>query len=220
MSISGVTNTTTPAAPSAAGKAATGLANNFNTFLTLLTTQLQHQDPLDPMKSNEFTQQLVSFTGVEQQIATNKNLESLISSMSSQDMSSAVGYLGSTVTAKSDQGMLSGGAAAWTYNLNTSADQVKLTVKDSHGVTVYTEAGDPKAGTHTFSWNGKGFSGSQPDGIYTLSVDAATADGTSVSSTIYQKGKVTSIDTSNGQSQFSLNGLLIPRSAITSVAIQ
>jgi flagellar basal-body rod modification protein FlgD len=172
------------------------------------------------MKSNEFTQQLVAFTGVEQQIATNKNLESLISSMSAQDMATAVGYLGSEITVKGNQGMLSNGSAKWTYNLATTADQVQLTVMNAQGATVYSGVGDPHAGSHSFNWDGKGFNGSVlPDGIYSLNVKAATADGTAVANTVYQKGVVTSIDTSSGQSQFSLNGLLVPRSSVVSVAI-
>lgn len=225
MSVSSITPTTNTAAgaaatTSAATQAGVGLAKDFNTFLTLLTTQLQHQDPLDPMKSNEFTQQLVSFTGVEQQINTNKNLESLISTMSSQDMSNAVSYLGREVTATGNKANLSGGKASWVYDLGTTAAQAQITVKDANGNTVYSGNADPNAGTHTFNWDGKGFNGvSMPDGTYSLSVDAKTADGSGITSNIYQKGVVTSVDTSSGQSQFSVNGLLIPRSSITSVGV-
>ena len=54
------------------------LASNLDNFLTILTTQLQYQDPLSPMDTHEFTTQLVMFTGVEQQLQTNQNLEKLI----------------------------------------------------------------------------------------------------------------------------------------------
>ena len=55
------------------------LAGNFQTFLTLLTTQLQNQNPLDPLDTNQFTQQLVQFAGVEQQLKTNDQLTALVS---------------------------------------------------------------------------------------------------------------------------------------------
>ncbi|HTO66152.1 MAG TPA: flagellar hook capping FlgD N-terminal domain-containing protein, partial [Bradyrhizobium sp.] len=55
------------------------LAGNFQTFLTLLTTQLQNQNPLDPLDTNQFTQQLVQFASVEQQLKTNDELSSLVS---------------------------------------------------------------------------------------------------------------------------------------------
>src|ERR1051326_9398368 len=101
-----------PSAPSAASTASqtaasTGgsaadaqktLSSNFDTFLTLLTTQLKNQDPLQPMDSNQFTQQLVQFSQVEQQINSNKNLESLISLTKSQTTTAAVSYLGKTLT--------------------------------------------------------------------------------------------------------------------------
>lgn len=220
MSVSSVIAPTTPASTSKATQAGVGLAKDFNTFLTLLTSQLQHQDPLDPMKSNEFTQQLVSFTGVEQQINTNKNLESLIASMAAQQTGNAVNYLGSQVTAQTNQGQLSGGAAAWTYNLPTTASQADITIMDARGVTVYKGTADPTAGTHTFNWDGKSSNGTaMPDGIYTMNVAAATADGTAVNSSVFQRGVVTSIDTANGQSQLSLSGLLIPMSSVISVGL-
>ena len=94
---------TASAAPSAAQ---TQLAGNFDTFLTLLTTQLQNQDPLNPMDSNQFTQQLVAFSGVEQQINTNANLQSLIALSLSQQASSAVNYIGHSVVMTSGKGAL------------------------------------------------------------------------------------------------------------------
>ena len=59
------------------------LSGNFSTFLTLLTTQLKNQDPTSPMDSNAFTQQLVMYSQVEQQISTNDNLKTLITQGSS-----------------------------------------------------------------------------------------------------------------------------------------
>ena len=55
------------------------LAEDFDSFLQLLTTQLQNQDPLSPLDTNEFTSQLVQFAGVEQQINVNQKLNSLVS---------------------------------------------------------------------------------------------------------------------------------------------
>src|SRR5260370_18802675 len=46
------------------------LAGTFQTFLTLLTTQLQNQNPLNPLDTNQFTQQLVQFASVELQLNT------------------------------------------------------------------------------------------------------------------------------------------------------
>src|SRR5919112_3505074 len=59
------------------------LAKNFDTFLSLLTTQLKNQNPLEPLDTNQFTQQLVQFAGVEQQIKSNETLNSLLTSSKS-----------------------------------------------------------------------------------------------------------------------------------------
>ncbi|MCC7047960.1 MAG: hypothetical protein IT562_14710, partial [Alphaproteobacteria bacterium] len=77
-------------------KSMSKLAENFDQFLTLLTTQLKNQDPLSPMDSAQFTQQLVSFAGVEQQINTNKNLETLLSLQKSNQMVGALDLMGKT----------------------------------------------------------------------------------------------------------------------------
>src|SRR5579863_6146055 len=82
---------------SSSGTSALSFTSNFNTFLTLLTTQLQNQDPLSPMDTNTFTQQLVSFSEVEQQINTNNNLQSLIQLQTANEGISALPLVGQTI---------------------------------------------------------------------------------------------------------------------------
>ena len=113
----------------------------FLTFLTLLTTQLKNQDPTSPMDSNTFTQQLVMYSQVEQQIDTNTNLKTLISQGTSQAGAIATAYLGKKVSVTNGNASLTGGAANWTYNLGTAAASTQLTVTDANGKTVYTGAG-------------------------------------------------------------------------------
>ncbi len=216
MEVTGA-GTTTQSASSSAGAS---LAADFDTFLTLLTTQLKFQDPLDPLDSNQFTDQLVSFAGVEQQIAANTNLETLIARMTTQDIAASVGYLGREVTIASNQSALLDGEAKWSYSLDANAADVKLTVKDVSGNTVYTENGLTTAGLHEFNWDGININGTpQNSGLYFLTVDAKSAAGNTVSSQTYQKGIVSAIDTSEGQSLLSVNGLLVPREAIASVSL-
>src|SRR5260221_13098221 len=87
----------TSASKSAA--AAQEVSGTFDTFLKLLTAQLKSQDPLKPMDSSEFTQQLVSYSQVEQQINTNSNLEKLIGSVQANQFAGSVGYIGKTIEA-------------------------------------------------------------------------------------------------------------------------
>src|SRR3954471_20961186 len=90
-----------------------GIAQNFTTFLQLLTTQLRNQNPLDPLDTNQFTQQLVQFAQVEQQMNMNSSLTSLISLQKATQTSAALGFLGSTVVVDGDTAQLSGGKASW-----------------------------------------------------------------------------------------------------------
>src|SRR3954462_13662310 len=99
----------------------TTLAGNFNTFLTILTTQLKNQNPLDPMDTNQFTQQLVQFTGVEQQLKSNTYLEALMNASQRSTNTDAVSYIGKEVTASGTSATLKGGGASWSYNAAANA---------------------------------------------------------------------------------------------------
>src|ERR1700674_4361525 len=108
-------------APTAAATASTQahqtLSSNYDTFLKLLTAQLKNQDPLSPMDSNQFTQQLVMYSQVEQQISTNDNLSSLIALTKSAAGSNAVSYLGRTALTQGGDTSLSDGSADWRYTM-------------------------------------------------------------------------------------------------------
>src|ERR671912_163758 len=73
------------------------LTNNFQTFLTLLTAQLKNQNPLDPLDTNQFTQQLVQFAGVEQQLKSNDQLKALLELEKTAQSTNALIYVGNTV---------------------------------------------------------------------------------------------------------------------------
>src|SRR5437868_4590433 len=112
----------------------TALANLSDTkdkFLTLLTTQLKNQDPLSPMDSTQFTQQLVQFSAVEQSIATNKNLEKLIALQSTNMVSQATTYIGHTVQSKGANQALVNGSATFGYNLSAAAKATSFSISDS-----------------------------------------------------------------------------------------
>jgi len=181
------------------------LSEDFDNFLVLLTTQLQYQDPLDPLDSNEFTQQLVSFTGVEQAITTNKNLENLIAQTNTQNLSNAVSYLGKEITLETDRVGLDKGKAKWEFSLETTSKETKLVIKDDDGKVVHSEFGDTEAGLHEFTWEAP--EGTDP-GIYQLEVTAKTASDTEVQSTIFSKGIVTSVESYGGDVLLASNGIL------------
>src|SRR6185312_1698596 len=136
-----VSNTPSTTSTGSPPDALAQLSGNFSTFLTLLTTQLKNQDPTAPMDSNQFTQQLVEFSQVEQQIDTNTNLKSLITQSTSQAGTFATSYLGKKVSITDGTASLSGGQASWTYNLAAAASSATLTVTNAAGVTVYSGTG-------------------------------------------------------------------------------
>ena len=146
------------------------IANNFQQFLQLLTTQLQNQNPLDPLDTNQFTQQLVQFAQVEQQINMNTSLTQLIALQQTAQMTQAIGLLGSTVTVDGSTAKLNGGSASWTFTPDKTGTAT-INIKDSSGQTVYSTSQTVSPGEQTFTWDGKNNSGAmQPDGKYTISV--------------------------------------------------
>src|ERR671917_2623859 len=111
------------------------IAENFDAFLLLLTTQLKNQSPLDPMDTNQFTQQLVQFASVEQQLKSNDTLNALLTSARGSAVSTAASFVGMQVTANGDTSRLSGGKAEWSIDPARNA-QVSLIVKDAQGSIV------------------------------------------------------------------------------------
>src|SRR3546814_604550 len=124
------------------------LADTFDTFLTLLTTQLKHQDPLNPMDTNEFTSQLVEFTNVEQAMLTNKKLDSLLAMQTDMQLNDAVGYIHKKVGADGIILMLEDGESTITYDLGANAAETNILIIDEEGNTVRTPEGDTEVGHH------------------------------------------------------------------------
>ena len=118
-----------------ASTATTGIADNFQTFLTLLTTQLQNQNPLDPLDTNQFTQQLVQFAGVEQQLKSNDQLKSLIDIEKSAQATQALVYVGNTVAVDGSTAQFDKSA---TWNFKSDKDTTAtITITNSTGQTAY-----------------------------------------------------------------------------------
>jgi flagellar basal-body rod modification protein FlgD len=195
------------------------LSGNFSTFLTLLTTQLKNQDPTSPMDSNAFTQQLVMYSQVEQQISSNDNLKTLIAQGTSNAAAVTTGYLGKKVSITNGNASLTGGTATWSYNLDTAAATNQLTVTNASGKTVYTGPGDLTAGNHSFAWNGKDNNGNQlADGAYKLTITAADTNGTNITSSVASAGTVTQIDMTGATPQLIVGNMEIGLGDIAAVA--
>ncbi len=184
----------------------TEIASNFTTFLQLLTTQLKNQNPLDPLDTNQFTQQLVQFAQVEQQMKSNDQLSSLVSLEKSAQATTALAYVGATVVVDGSTAQLTGGTANWSLNV-TKPSTATITIKDSTGQNVYTGTVAVNPGTQNFTWNGRGNDGRLwPDGAYTLTATAVDANKQSVAISTEVQAVVDSVDLTQDTPQLSING--------------
>lgn len=211
--------TVTPTTPSSTNSAVPDFTSNFNTFLTMLTTQLQHQDPLSPLDTSQFTQQLVSFSEVEQQINTNKNLQQLIQLQNTNEAISAAPLVGQAIQFDSATAPLASGAAGFSYNLPSNASATNLLVEDASGNVIYSTAGKITAGKHDFVWNGQTSAGLQlPDGgQYTLKVVATDAAKNPITATVSAYGTVDGVNISNNVATLDLSGLSVPLSKLIAI---
>lgn len=188
--VSGTGNTNTP------NTARAGIADNFDTFLSILTTQLKNQNPLDPLDTNQFTQQLVQFSGVEQQLKTNEFLETLMLAGQNTAKSDAVSYIGKEVTSSGKTGELTDADAVfWAYSADANATNATVTIKDAKGQVVYTQNGPLNIGPGTFRWDGVGSDGNaRPNGVYTIDIKGKDGNGKDVKISTASIGVVTAVD--------------------------
>jgi flagellar basal-body rod modification protein FlgD len=200
------TSTATTSTASATGVGNTSLAANFTAFLQMLTTQLKNQNPLDPLDTNQFTQQLVQFAQVEQQLKSNDQLSSLVSLQKTAQSTAALGFVGESVAVDGSTTSLKEGQAVWRMAVPKPATAT-VNIKSSTGQTVYTGTYTMNAGTQDFAWDGKGANGVQwPDGEYTMSITAKDAAGQSVGIPTEIQAIVDSVDLTQNPPVLSILG--------------
>lgn len=194
------------------------LADSTETFLSLLTTQLKNQDPMSPMDSSQFTQQIVQMTGVEQQLLTNDLLAALVG-MNDGGLAESVNLIGKTVTATTGAATLADGKATWAYNLPKAASEVTLEVIDSSGKTVASKALKAVgSGAQTFEWDGKTNLGADlPEGDYGLRITAKDSAGEKIAALQTLTGLATGVQTVDGTQVVTIGKTKVPISAVTAV---
>lgn len=192
---------------SAAASTNSTLAGNFQTFLTLLTTQLQNQNPLDPLDTNQFTQQLVQFAGVEQQLRTNDQLASLVSLQQTTQATQALDFVGKNAVVDGSTATMTSSAATWQLSV-PAASTLTVNIANSTGQNVFSGSYDVNAGDNqVFAWNGLGNDGTQwPDGKYTLTATGADASGNPVMVSTQIQGQVNSVDLTQSPPLLSIGG--------------
>jgi flagellar basal-body rod modification protein FlgD len=225
MTVSSVPATTPPTAANTQNARAVNnglahVADNFQTFLTLLTTQLKNQDPLSPLDTNQFTQQLTQMTGVEQQLLSNQLLQQLVSQNQGAGITAGVGLIGKTVTASDTTATLQNGAATWEFAPASAPANLTASVFDSSSNLVWTGALAPGgAGPQSFTWNGKNQAGVQQvnGGSYALQITATDASGASIPVSTTLQGVATGVAEVGGQTMVSFGQAQVPLSAVIAV---
>jgi flagellar basal-body rod modification protein FlgD len=203
----GSLSSSTSGASAISGAADTTLiASNFTTFLQLLTTQLKNQNPLDPLDTNQFTQQLVQFAQVEQQMKSNDQLSSLVSLEKSAQATTALAYVGSTVVVDGSTTKLTNSSATWSLNVSKPSNAT-ITITDSTGQSAYTGSFSVNPGDQKFTWDGRGNDGKLwPDGNYTITATAVDANKQPVAVSSEVQATVDSVDLTQDPPLLSVNG--------------
>ncbi len=204
--VTATTNSASSASAVASAMNNTEIASNFTTFLQLLVTQLKNQDPLSPMDTNQFTQQLVEFASVEQQMKSNESLSTLVALEQSAQSTSALALVGATVVVNGSTAQLANSQATWTLNAAKPATAT-ISIADSTGRTAYTGTFTINSGTQTFIWDGRGNDRTLwPDGTYTLTATATDASGQSSAISTQVQARVDSVDLTQNPPLLSING--------------
>lgn len=213
-------NNASSTADQASKAASTGLNADFNMFLKLLTTQMQNQDPLSPMDSSQYTQQLVQYSQVEQSIKQNSTLSSILTSLGNQGLTQASTMIGKTVEVNSDAaGLTSKTPATWNWYGSAEVKQLTATITDASGKTVEIRKLDAGPRTGSFTWDGK-ITGSDkvaPDGTYTVKLDGLDASGNKVTVSPWAVGSVDNVQMANGVVMLSINGVQYTTDSISKI---
>jgi flagellar basal-body rod modification protein FlgD len=222
-----VSGTTTPpssssssssSASSANALASQQIAGNFQSFLQLLTTQLQNQNPLDPLDTNQFTQQLVEFAGVQEQINTNDSLSTLVSLQQTAQATQALTFVGKTAIVNGNTAAMTNSSATWELNVPSNSN-VTVNITNSSGQTVFTQTLPETAGNQPFTWNGIGSDGTQwPDGQYTMTASTTDGSGNSVAITTQVAGVVSGVNLTATPPLLMINGQSFTVNQIQSIS--
>lgn len=168
-------------------------------FLKLLLTQLANQSPLDPVDPTEYTNQLVQYSALEQQIDTNLKLEKLINANTLSNNVNAFSYIGHRVEMRTNMTAMQSDAADWSYTLKAPAESVEITVKDADGRVVRRETlKGQDAGSYKFTLNKADASPAVANGdVLTISVNALDKDGKKIPYDAMTEVVVDGVETSN-----------------------
>ena len=217
------TQSTSQTSDALAGTASAGLGPDA--FMKLLIAQMKNQDPTKPMDDTQFVAQLAQFSSLQQQMQTNQALQLVATEQQGSLNTQVASLVGKKVTINGSKVALSGdGTGAQVgFGLGKPASSVKVSIVDASGRTVRTmDLGARPQGQVAVTWDGKDDGGTpQTAGSYTVAVNAAAADGSTVSVTQQTSGTLQSVSYAGGYAQLVLdNGASAPASQLVQVDAQ
>lgn len=211
-------------AASALSQATGGERMGKQDFLKLLVTQLRTQDPMNPMKGQEFAAQLAQFSSVEQLTNIKSTLESQNQSngLLSQSINSGVAadLLGKRVEASGNQIEWQGeDPVDLGFELGSAAEEATLTVHDEAGNVVYEkDLGALDKGEHDVTWEGTNTDGeTAAAGNYTFELSAQDANGDALNVKTHMSGTVDRVTFGQDGILLWINGTKIPMGQVQSV---
>lgn len=191
-----------------------------DTFLRLLTTQMQNQDPTNPMKNEEFVAQLAQFSSLEQLMGLQSVMEGVYVGIMSMNNASMTSLVGAEVVALGDQVKVEGGEPVELhFDAHEPVDGATITITDENGKVVDTiDVPAQDEGEFTIPWDAKNTDGdSVDDGTYTFRIEGADGEAVDVDTLIV--GTVTEMDYSTGTPQPSVEGVVVGIDAIQKLTV-
>lgn len=211
-SISAANNPATSSSEKKEDKSRTGLSNNLGDFLKLLTTQLKNQDPTSPLDTSQFTDQLIGFSGVEQQINTNGKLDKLVDSQTTTalnaQLTSSVNYIGKMVEVENNRFKMGAtGDPKFSYEVPKGISNSTITIMTDTGQVIGTFKGKTEEGLQNLTWDGKDANGQRlPAGNYRFKVDMVNTEAKTIPAKTYTFGEVTSVEVKEGKTSVIVEG--------------
>lgn len=201
------------------GKSGSATSADFNMFLKLLTTQMQNQDPLSPMDTAQYTQQLVQFSQVEQSIQQTGTLKDILSQLTSGNVANAAGFIGKEATFDSPiSGLSASTPARWSWDATRDVSNLTAIVTDASGYEVSRTTIPASGASGSYQWDGTTSGGRKaPNGAYTLSLVATDASG-NVPVSIHSIGTVKEVQSGTGGVTLGVNGAQLPLSSLVGVS--
>lgn len=178
-----------------------------NDFMKLFITQMQNQDPLEPMKGTDMATQLAQFSTLDSMQNMSNSMDQLLNYQTSQNNLQLLSLIGKTVQGKgSSMGVLNGAVTPTQYSLANTADSCQVNIYNAAGTMVDSmDLGPASSGSHDLSWDGKMPNGTVvPDGEYTYTV-TAMSNGQQVNVDYRTTGQVTGVNFSGSQAQVTVD---------------